>query len=330
MPERWLITGGCGFIGRNLIRRLQREPDIGIRILDNGRVCGGRELAELCAYDAVSDGELAPSAGQVQLFSGDISNVNDVDKAVRHIDVIVHLAANTGVPASVANPFQDFQNNALGTFTLLNSARSHNVRRFIFASSGAPTGNGTPPITEKSVAAPVSPYGASKLAGEGYCSAWFHCYGLETVALRFSNVYGPYSRHKTSVVAKFINAALRGEEWLVFGDGEQTRDFLFVDDLVEAILLAARQPKIGGEVFQISTGVEHSLHAMTEALQHALADCGFEAVHVRYEDVRCGDIVRNFADPSKAQHILGWKAAVPIAEGLSRTVRWFCTQTITL
>lgn len=323
MPERWLITGGCGFIGRNLIRRLQRESDIGIRVLDNGSVCCGRDLAELCAYTSVSDGALAPSAGQVQLFSGDISNVKDVDQAMRHMDVIVHLAANTGVPASVATPFQDFQNNVLGTFTLLNSARTHNVRRFIFASSGAPTGNAVPPITEKAVAAPVSPYGASKLAGEGYCSAWFHCYGLETVALRFSNVYGPYSRHKTSVVAKFINAALRGEEWLVFGDGKQTRDFLFVDDLVEAIWLAAIKPNVGGEIFQISTGVEHSLHALTEALRHALTACGLKAVPVHHEAIRLGDIVRNFADPSKAERMLGWKAAVPLSEGLARTVRWF-------
>lgn len=235
MPINWLITGGCGFIGRNLIRYLLRKPEIGIRVFDNGSVCNGRHLAEVCAHESVSDGTLAPSAGQVQLLSGDISSVKDVNQAVQHMDIIVHLAANTGVPASVENPLQDFQHNVLGTFTLLNSARTHNARRFIFASSGAPTGNSTPPITEASVAAPVSPYGASKLAGEGYCSAWFHCYGLETVALRFSNVYGPYSRHKSSVVAKFINAALRGERWTVFGNGEQTRDFLFVEDLVEAI-----------------------------------------------------------------------------------------------
>lgn len=323
MPERWLITGGCGFIGRNLIRRLQRESDIGIRVFDNGSVCDGRHLAEVCAYEPVPDGTLAPSTDKVQLLSGDITNAADVAQAVQHMDVIVHLAANTGVPKSVADPVQDFRFNALGTFTMLNCARSHGGRRFIFASSGAPTGNAVPPITEKAVAAPVSPYGASKLAGEGYCSAWFHCYGLETVALRFSNVYGPYSRHKTSVVAKFINAALRGEEWLVFGDGKQTRDFLFVDDLVEAIWLAAIKPNVGGEIFQISTGVEHSLHALTEALRHALTVCGLKAVPVHHEAIRLGDIVRNFADPSKAERMLGWKAAVPLSEGLARTVRWF-------
>lgn len=323
MSPNWLITGGCGFIGRNLIRRLLREPEIGIRVFDNGSVCDGRHLAEVCTYESVPDGTLAPSAGEVQLLSGDIINTDDVAQAVRHMDVIVHLAANTGVPKSVADPVQDFRLNALGTFTLLNCARSHGVRRFIFASSGAPTGNAVPPITEKAVAAPVSPYGASKLAGEGYCSAWFHCYGLETVSLRFSNVYGPYSRHKSSVVAKFINAALQGEEWLVFGNGEQTRDFLFVEDLVEAIWLATLRPNVGGELFQIATGVEHSLHALTEALRHALTVCGLDAGLVRHEAIRLGDIVRNFADPSKAERMLGWKAAIPLSEGLLQTVHWF-------
>ena len=177
MSLNWLITGGCGFIGRNLIRRLLREPEIGIRVFDNGSVCDGRHLAEVCAYEPVPDGTLAPSTDKVQLLSGDITNADDVAQAVQHMDVIVHLAANTGVPKSVADPVQDFRFNALGTFTMLNCARSHGGRRFIFASSGAPTGNAVPPITEKAVAAPVSPYGASKLAGEGYCSAWFHCYG---------------------------------------------------------------------------------------------------------------------------------------------------------
>lgn len=328
MSENWLITGGCGFIGRNLICRLLRESGISIRILDNGSVCNGRNLAEVCAYESVTDGTLAPSPGGVQLLDGDITSTEDVAQAVRHMDVIVHLAANTGVPKSVVDPVQDFRFNALGTFTLLNCARAHGVRRFIFASSGAPTGNAVPPITEKAVAAPVSPYGASKLAGEGYCSAWFHCYGLETVALRFSNVYGPYSRHKSSVVAKFINAALRGEEWLVFGNGEQTRDFLFVEDLVEAIWLAALKPNLGGELFQIATGVEHSLHALTEALRHALTACGLDAGLVRHEGKRLGDIVRNFADPSKAEHVLGWKAATPLSEGLLQTVRWYCAQAV--
>ena len=323
MSENWLITGGCGFIGRNLIRRLLREADIGIRVFDNGSVCNGSHLAEVCPYVCVQNGMTAPSAGEVQLFTGDITNTGDAIQAVQHMDVIIHLAANTGVPNSVADPVQDFRYNTLGTFTMLNSARSHGVKKFIFASSGAPTGNSEPPITEKAVVAPMSPYGASKLAGEGYCSAWFHCYGLETVALRFSNVYGPYSRHKSSVVAQFINAAMQGKDWIIFGNGEQTRDFLFVEDLVEAIWLAALTPAIGGEIFQISTGVEYSLHELTEKLKQALNACGIKDCSVRNEPIRLGDIQRNFADPSKAEKMLAWKFTTGLSEGLMQTVRWY-------
>lgn len=320
--ENWLITGGCGFIGRNLILRLLKEGK-GIRVFDNLSVCGLKDLAAIAEVEVGKgeDGHCRP--GVIQLVEGDIRDGSALPAALKDMDIVVHLAANTGVPKSVADPTMDFSANAFGTFQLLEQARLARVKRFIFASSGAPTGNATPPITENAVARPVSPYGASKLAGEGYCSAYFHCFGLETVALRFSNVYGPFSRHKTSVVAKFVNAALAGEDWTIFGDGQQTRDFLYVADLVDAIWRAAMTPDIGGEIFQISTGVEHTLLELVHALQQQLSLRGMNAESLSFGDIRTGDIVRNYADPSKAERMMGWKAVTALSDGLRMTVDWF-------
>ena len=322
MAENWFITGGCGFIGRNLILRLLKEGK-GIRVFDNLSVCGLKELAAIAEVEVVKGEGGICKPGVIQLIEGDIRDESVLAAALKGMDIVVHLAANTGVPKSVADPAMDFSANALGTFLLLEQARRALIKRFIFASSGAPTGNATPPITEDAVARPVSPYGASKLAGEGYCSAYFHCFGLETVALRFSNVYGPFSRHKTSVVAKFVNAALAGEDWTIFGDGQQTRDFLYVADLVDALWRAVITPGIGGEIFQVSTGVEHTLLELAQALQQQLSLRGMKTGNLSFGDIRTGDIVRNYADPSKAERLMGWKAATALSDGLRMTVDWF-------
>lgn len=321
--SNWLITGGCGFIGKNLIQKLLAGQDVGIRVLDNETVGNIIDLQQICHVNNIYTGDSLPAKGEVQLLSGDIRDKNAVAEACRGMDIIVHLAANTGVPKSVANPGLDFESNVIGTFHMLEAARQERIKSFIFASSGAPAGNAKPPVTEKSLPEPISPYGASKLAGEGYCSAYHHCFGLNTVALRFSNVYGPYSRHKTSVVAKLLSAISRGEDWTIYGDGTQTRDFLYVDDLVQAILLAASTKGIGGEAFQISTGVEHSLRDLIDIIQTALAKRGLDTKKIIYESPRHGDMARNYADPSKAAKILGWKAQTSLEAGIERTVDFF-------
>lgn len=318
---RWLITGGCGFIGRNLVRKLSSDKSASICILDNETVCDINDLNQICQVEYAPAGNRI--SGKVQLISGDVRDKNAVAEACRDIDIIVHLAANTGVPKSVANPELDFESNVLGTFRMLEAARQAGVKRFIFASSGAPAGNAKPPVTEKSPAQPISPYGASKLAGEGYCSAYYHCFGLDTVALRFSNVYGPYSRHKTSVVARLLSAISRGEDWTIYGDGTQTRDFLYVEDLVQAILLAASTRNIGGQAFQISTGVEHSLRELTGIIQNILEKRGLPYGKIIYENPRPGDMPRNYADPAKAAKILGWQAGTDIENGIEQTVDFF-------
>jgi UDP-glucose 4-epimerase len=263
----------------------------------------------------------------VELIVGDILDDELACRAVEGADAIVHLAANAGVPYSVENPRYDCENNVLGTFNYLEAARKKGVDRFVFASSAAPIGDCEPPIHEEIACHPKSPYGASKLAGEGYCSAYHGSFGLKTVALRFGNVYGPLSDHKSSVVAKFIRRAMKGKTLKIYGDGQQTRDFIHTDDLTRAIVLAATQPNVGGEVFQIATNSETTVNELARRLVPILRkEGGLEDVTVVHTDPRKGDIRRNYSDTSKAEEMLDWRAAVELDDGLRRTTRWFLRQ----
>lgn len=196
----------------------------------------------VCKFKEIDSSRLIPQSSlgaPVELLVGDIKDSDTCLKASYAIDIIVHLAANTGVGPSVEDPRHDMEANVIGTFNMLEAARRNNVKRFIFASSGASVGECEPPIHEELAAHPVSPYGAGKLAGEGYCSAYFRTFGLETVSLRFGNVYGPGSSNKNSVITKFIKQALTGEICKIFGDGNQSRDFIYIDDLTNAIMKVA-------------------------------------------------------------------------------------------
>ncbi len=326
----WLITGGCGFIGRNLIRFLQAEANHCIRVLDNLAVGSRGDLARVCDVEEVSSS--APSrkpadskaaASPVQLVVGDILDAQLVLEASRNIDVIVHLAANTGVAPSVEDPRADCETNVIGTLNCLEAARHNHVRRFVFASSGAPLGECEPPVHEELAPHPVSPYGAGKLAGEGYCSAYYRSFGLETVCLRFGNVYGPFSGKKDSVIAKFIKQALAGEPVEIYGDGTQTRDYIYAADLVRAIGLAATRPGIGGEVFQIATSREHTVNEVAELLKTELARQGEVNMTITYGQPRVGDVRRNYSDTTKAQHRLDWKTEMTLAPGIAGLVKWF-------
>ena len=243
-------------------------------------------------------------------------------------DVIVHFAANTGVGPSVENPRLDINLNVIGTFNYLEAARINSVSRFVFASSGAPAGEVEPPIHEELPPHPVSPYGASKLAGEGYCSAYNKTYGLDTVMLRFGNVYGPGSLHKSSVVAKFIRQAINNETLEIFGDGSQTRDFIFIDDLIEAVLLASSTPNLGGETFQIATNQETTIGEIAELLVEALKDAGVENIKLKNSEKRLGDVMRNYSDTSKAKRMLGWRASCDLKDGINQTVRYFVNEKV--
>jgi UDP-glucose 4-epimerase len=334
--KRWLVTGGCGFIGTSLIKHLLSEGGHTIRILDNLTVGTRSDLSSVSDFQEVTLKDLSfnlyPLSSQPELVVGDIRDPEMCNTCCKDVDIIIHLAANTGVPNSVENPRLDMECNVMGTFNMLEAARINRLKRFVFASSGAPAGECEPPIHEELPSHPVSPYGASKLAGEGYCSAYAKTFGLETVALRFSNVYGPGSTHKSSVVAKFIKQALNGETLVIYGDGKQTRDFIYIDDLIEAIYKAATilsslksNLPLGGEIFQIATNRETTVAEMTEMLSANLKEKGISDFQVIHAEKRIGDVQRNFSDTTKADKRLGWKCENTLQQGLAKTVQYFLT-----
>ena len=318
----WLITGGCGFIGTSLIAHLLRHDPPAIRVLDNLSVGQREALAEVAAFRELAHASTAGAPRGVELVVGDVRDADCCEASCEGIETVVHLAANTGVAPSVDNPRQDFESNATGTFNMLEAARRCRVKNFIFASSGAPVGEVEPPITEDKAPHPVSPYGASKLAGEGYCSAYFRSYGVRAVALRFGNVYGQRSHHKNSVVAKFFRQAMRGEPLEIYGDGNQTRDFLFIDDLVQAIMLSVRAG-VGGEVFQIATNIETSVNEIANLILGIVETHTRRGITVNRVQPRIGDVRRNVSDISKAQRVLGYRPEFDIGTGLKATFEYF-------
>ena len=298
---KMLITGGAGFVGANLVRLLL-EQGYQVRILDNFSAGRREYLTNL----------------NLELLEGDILDSEAVDRAVTGVAGIVHLGAQTGVPGSLADPRRDCEMNVIGTLNLLEACRHAGVGRFVFASSNAPLGRQSPPATEDKAPLPISPYGASKLAGEGYCLAYHGSWGLGTVVLRFANLYGPFSAHKKSVVAKFFKDILAQGQITIEGDGQQTRDFIYVGDLCQAILLAL-QSDISGEVFQIATGVETSILDLATRIEAMLGS----GVKMQYDPPRQGDIRKNYSDITKARDILSWSPALGLEEGLRETWRWF-------
>jgi UDP-glucose 4-epimerase len=281
-------------------------------------------LAEVASYTRILPGQLDSFNAGVVFIEGDIRNADLMIQCTKDMDCIVHLAANTGVGPSVDNPRLDMECNVIGTFNMLEAARINNVKKFVFASSGAPVGEIEPPIHEEVPPHPVSPYGASKLAGEGYCSAYYRTFKIDTICLRFGNVYGPRSKHKSSVIAKFIKNALSNEICTVFGDGSQTRDFIYIDDLIRAIYLSVLK-NVGGEVFQIATGSESTVGEVAVMIAQVLESFGKTMV-VQNDVPRLGDVQRNYSDTRKAKKMLNWDAEVSLHDGIKKTVVYFLDQ----
>ena len=301
--QRVLITGGCGFIGANLTRLVRDRTDWDVRIVDDMRV-GTPGMVE----------------GLADVHRGDVGDPAVLKEALKDIDAVVHLASETGVAPSVEDPVRDFEGNAMTTFRVLEGCRQMQVKRFVFASSGAAVGDVTPPIHENIVPRPLSPYGAGKLVGEAYCQAYAGSFGLNTVALRFSNVYGPLSAHKTkNAVPSFISLALRGQDLLIYGDGTQTRDFIYVEDLCEGILRSVTTGDISGEVFQLGTSIETSILEIAEIVR----DVAEADVAINFEPRRAGEVYKSRVDISKAARLLGFKPNVDVKEGLARTAAWY-------
>jgi UDP-glucose 4-epimerase len=299
-----LVTGGAGFIGSSLARLLADRGDR-VRILDDLSI-GRAEYLDGVPHELIR----APLADGAA-----------VARAVERADAVVHLAARAGIPDSVADPLGTFEVNVHQLLGVLDAARRAGVPRFVFASSNAAAGDHEPPADEADLPHPVSPYGASKLAGEAYCQAYAATYGMAACSLRFSNAYGPRSLHKKSVVAVWVRAALAKEPLTVHGDGEQTRDFVYVDDLARAVLAALDAPPdtVAGELFQVGTGRETTINELAVVIGRAVG----RPVEVVRGPARPGDLGRNVSRIDKAEERLAYRAAVPLAEGLARTVAWF-------
>ncbi len=311
---RLLVTGGCGFVGTNLIEYILNRSDWDIAVLDN---LSQGKLEYLRAVDGYSK-------ERVDFFKGDVRDVNDVGEAMENCDYVIHLAAQTSVIDSIKKPKEDAEINILGTINLLEESVEKDVNRFIVASSAAPLGEQEMPIHEEKVPQPLAPYGASKLACEGYCSAYGGSHSLPTVALRFSNVYGPKSWHKGSVVAKFIKQILDGETPVIYGDGDQTRDFIHTKDIAQALYLSCTEDlEDDFELFQVATGKETSINDLYSLLKNKLGEKGEKVPEPKHGEKREGEIYRNYADISKAEERLNYSPEVSIEEGIEETIDWF-------
>ena len=302
------MTGGGGFIGSHLIRRLLADGHA-VRVLDNFAT-GRRENLE-----EVLD--------EVELIEGDLQSYERVHNAVRGCELAFHLGALPSVPRSIQDPLTSNATNVVGTLNVLLAARDEGVRRVVYASSSSTYGASTElPKREEMPSLPIAPYAVSKLAAEGYCRAFQQVYGLETVALRYFNVFGPRQDPQSqyaAVIPNFITAVLEDRSPTIHGDGDQSRDFTYVDNAVDANILAANAPGAAGEAFNVACGERVSLNEVVSRLG-ALAGVEVDAVHT---DSRPGDVRHSLADISKAREILGYEPAIDFDEGLRRTYAYY-------
>ncbi|GAB4396283.1 MAG: SDR family oxidoreductase [Anaerolineales bacterium] len=307
-----LITGGAGFIGSHLVRALLQRGD-SVRVLDNFST-GRRE-------------NLAGLRGDLKIIEGDLRDPLKVAEAVRSVDIIFHEAAFVSVPQSMQEPLTCLDINVNGTATLLEAARQAGVRRVVLASSAAVYGEAQAfPLTENISAPLLSPYAASKRTDEIYADFYTHALGLPVVALRYFNVYGPRQRPDSPYAAAipiFARRMLARQPVTIFGDGGQSRDFVYVGDVVRANLMAAEAPQAPGRTFNICTGTEISLLDLLATLHNLLPD----APSAQFADPRPGDIYRSLGSPALAAQVLGFHAQVTLAEGLHQTIEWMKHET---
>jgi len=306
----YLITGIGGFIGSSIARALLSRGEA-VRGLDNFSTGKKENLAEI--------------AGQIEVHEADITDLDAMHRACEGVDFVLHQAAIPSVPKSVLDPLGSNRANVDGTVNVLIAARDAKAKRVVYAASSSAYGD-TPtlPKREGMKPDPISPYAVAKLASEHYMVSFFRCYGLETVCLRYFNIFGPRqdpSSPYSGVLAKFITQMLKGEQPTIFGDGEQSRDFTYIDNAVNANLLACKADasKAAGEVFNVATGRRVTLNETFKALQPLTSYSG----QVKYGPARGGDVKHSLADVSKAEAGLGYRPTVDFEEGLRRTVEWY-------
>ncbi len=301
------MTGGAGFVGATLVRRL---------------VAGGYRVRVL---DNLSTGDAAHLAGvDAELVKGDIRDAAALDDALAGLRSVIHLAAAGSVIGSVQDPGTNFDVNVLGTFRVLDAARRAGIGRVVLASTGgALIGDATPPVDERSLPKPISPYGASKLAGEGYAHAYAKTYGLATVAVRFGNVYGPWCARKRGVVNVFFESIHSGVPLVIYGDGTASRDYVHVQDISSALQLALEKDVPGGTVLHAASGVETTVTELADLCRRA---AGVPGHPIEYRPRRAGEVGRNFASCDLANRLLGYAPTVPREVGIPRTWQWFAEE----
>lgn len=305
---RYLVTGGAGFIGSNIVDELLRR---------------GHSVSVLDDFSSGKEENLSNALAKIRLIRGDICDLEAAREACEGADYVLHLAARTSVPRSVKDPIETNHVNIDGTLNVLVAARDARVRRVVYAASSAAYGE-TPtlPKTESMPPDPVSPYGVTKLVGEMYAQVFGRTYGLENVSIRYFNVFGPRqdpSSQYSGVLSRFILAMLEGSAPVVYGDGEQSRDFTYVDNVVDISLRACEAPGVSGKVFNAGTGFRISLNDVLRTLGQIKGT----PVRATYDRVRAGDILHSQGDITLGAKFLGYVPCVGFEEGLRRTWKWY-------
>ncbi len=310
--KKYLVTGGAGFIGSHIVRALLEQGAV-VRVLDNFSSGKRENLGGLTS---------SKNGSRFEVHEGDVRDAAKVAQAVRDVEVIFHEAAFVSVPESMEKPQECFDVNVTGTSVLFEAARKAGVRRAVIASSAAVYGDSDAlPLNEDTPLRPMSPYAVSKRVDEMYAALYTQTFGLEVVALRYFNVYGPRQRPDSMYAAAvpiFIRRLRDGKPVTIFGDGGQTRDLIFVGDVVRANLISAEHPAAAGQIFNVCTGLETRINDLVDVLYKLFPD----APKPVYAEPRAGDIYKSLGSPAKAETMLGFKPQVSLADGLKETVEW--------
>jgi UDP-glucose 4-epimerase len=306
--EKFLVTGGAGFIGSNICIKLVSE-DCFVRVVDN--LLTGKKS------------NLADIIDKIEFVEADMGDEKIARAAMKDIDVVLHQGALPSVPRSVDDPAASHKHCVNATFTLLLAARDAGVKRFVYAASSSAYGDTpTMPKVETMPTAPLSPYAVGKLVGEYYCSVFTRVFGLETISLRYFNVFGPNQDPKSQYAAAipaFVTAILKDQPPTIYGDGEQSRDFTYIDNVVEANLLAARVNKTNGEVINIACGEAVTVNEIIDMINASLG----KNVKPIYADPRPGDVKHSLADITAATNLIGYEPVISFEQGLQKAINWY-------
>ena len=302
------MTGGAGFIGSNICKELIRQGCF-VRVVDN--LLTGKKS------------NLADVINKVDFIQADMGDAEVAQSAMKDIDVVLHQGALPSVPRSVDDPAASHRHCVDATFTLLLVARDVGIKRFVFAASSSAYGD-TPtlPKVETMPPNPLSPYAVGKLVGEYYCSVFYQVYGLETISLRYFNVFGPHqdpASQYAAAIPAFVTAILKDKPPTVYGDGEQSRDFTYIDNVIEANLLAARAKQTKGEVINVACGEAVTVNEIIAMINDSVG----KNIKPAYTDPRPGDVKHSLADITLAEKIIGYKSKVPFKQGLQRAIDWY-------